>query len=116
MHLKGSSSHEEARPAKLFLLAVVAQDVADILTKEAFNALTKLLHAIDVPLVHLPHDTSPWLERRDLPIDAEVPGNVSHQILDHWESLHGKDSDGLIKWKRVHACFAREPRPAIDLG
>ena len=116
MHLKRSGAYEEPWAAKLLLLAVVTQDVADILAKEALNALAKLLYAIHIPLVHLPLDARARLEGRNLPIDFEVPGDVGDQILDHREGLHGEDGDGLIERKSVHACFASEPRPAIHLG
>src|ERR1700733_2131728 len=116
MHLKRSGAYEEPRAAKLLLLAVVAQDEADILAEEALNALAKLLYAIYVPLVHLPNGVRARLERRDLLIDSEIPGHVGDQVLYHRESLHRKDSDGLIERKSVHARLAGEPRPAVDLG
>src|SRR5260370_13384383 len=116
MHLKRSRTDEEARSAKLLLFAVLAQNVADILAEKALNALAKFLHAVHIALVHLPLDAGTRLERRDLLIHSEIPGDVSHQILDDRECFHGKDGDGLIKWKRVHACLASEPRTAIDLG
>src|SRR5271154_606291 len=99
MHLKRSDAYEEPRATKLLLLVVVTQDVANILAKETFNALAKFLHAIHVPLVHLPLDARPRLERRDLLIDSEVPGDVSNQILDHRKCLHREDGDGLIQRK-----------------
>src|SRR5580704_16922518 len=116
MHLQRSGAYEEPRPTKLLFLVVVTQDVADILAKEALNAFAKLLHAIHVPLVHLPLDTRARLEWRNLLIDSEVPGDISHQILDHREGLHRKDGDGLIKRKSVHARLAGEPWSAINLG
>jgi hypothetical protein len=116
MHFERSRTHEEPRSPKLLLLTVLAQNVADILAKEALDALAKFLNAIHIALVHLPRDAGPWLKRGNLLIDFEIPGDISDQILNHRESLHGKDGDGLIKRERVHARFACEPRPAIDLG
>ena len=95
MHLERGRADEEARSAKLFLLVVIAQDVADILAEEALDALAELLHAIDVALVHLPLDAGARLEGRDLLIHFEIPGDVGHQILDDRKCLHGKDGDGL---------------------
>src|SRR5271168_118330 len=116
MHLKRSRTYEEPRATKLLLLAVVSQDVADILAEEALDALAKFLYAIYVPLVHLPLDARARLEGRDLPIDFEIPGNVRDQVLDHRERFHGEDGDWLIKRESVHARFASEPRTAIDLS
>src|SRR5260370_40532552 len=116
MHLKRRGTDEEPRSAKLLLLAVVAQDVADVLAEEAFDALAKFLHAIDVSLVHLPLGVRPRLEGWDFLIDSEIPGDVGDEILDHRERLHGKDGDGLIERERVHARFAGEPRPAVNLS
>jgi hypothetical protein len=90
--------------------------MADILAEKALNTLAKFLHAVHIALVHLPLDAGTRLEGRDLLIHSEVPGDVSHQILDDGECLHWKDGDGLIQWKRVHACLASEPWTAIDLG
>ncbi len=96
MHLQRGGAHEKPWPAKLFLLAVITQDVADVLAKETLNALAKFLYAIHVSLVHLPFDVSSRTKRRNLLIDSEIPGDVSYQILDYREGLHGKDRDGLI--------------------
>src|SRR5271170_6316435 len=108
MHLKRSGAYEESWPTELLLLIVVAQDMADILAEEAFNALAKLLNTIHIPLIHLPLDAGTRTERWDFFIDSEVPGNVSNEIFDHRESFHREDCDGLIQGKRVHACFASE--------
>src|SRR3954462_7420816 len=54
MHLQARHAHEEPRPGKLGFPVVVAQYVAHVLAQEALDALTELLHAVDVPLIHLP--------------------------------------------------------------
>ena len=56
MHFQPRGADEKARAAELFLLIVIAQDVADVLAQEAFDALAEFLHAVDVPLVHFPFD------------------------------------------------------------
>src|ERR1700730_16945913 len=106
MHLKRGDAYEEPRSTKLFLLAVVTQDVADVLAKEALDALTKFLYAVDVRLVHLPLGVRARLKRRNLLIDSEVPGDVGDQVFDHGKGFHGKDGYGLIERERVHARFA----------
>src|SRR5438270_4780796 len=116
MHLKRSCADKETWSSKFLLLAVVAQDVADVLAEEAFDALAKFRYAIDIALVHLPLGVRTRLEGRNFAIDLVVPGDVGDQVLDDREGLHGKNGDGLIERKRIHACFAGEPRPAIDLS
>src|SRR5260370_10365298 len=116
MHVKRSRTDEEARSAKLLLFAVLAQNMADVLAEKALNALAKLLHAVHIPLVHLPFDARLRLEWRDLLIHFKIPRDVSHQILDDGECFHRKDGDGLIQRKGVHARLAGEPRTSIDLG
>jgi hypothetical protein len=95
---------------------MLAQNVADILAEKALDALAKFLYAVDISLVHLPLDAGPRLEGWDLLIDPEIPGDVSHQILDDRERFHRKDGDGLIKRKSVHARFASEPWTTVHFG
>src|SRR6516165_4479628 len=101
MHFKRSGAYEESWAAKLRLFAVIAQDVTNILAEEALDTLAELLDAIDIALVHLPRNTWSWAERRNLFVNREIPGDVSHEILDDGEGLHGEDGDGLIERKRV---------------
>src|SRR5271170_1907926 len=116
MHFKRGSTYKEPRAGKLFLFAMVSQDMADVLAKETLNAFAKFLYAIHIALVHFPLDSGARLERRNFLIYFEVPGDVGDQILDHREGLHGEDGDGFIKRKRVHTGLAGEPWPAIHLG
>src|SRR5580698_1567230 len=116
MHVQRSRTHEEARPTKLFLFVMFAQNVADVLAEKTLDALAKFLYTIHIALIHLPLDAGPRLEWRDLLIHSEVPGDVRHQILDDRECFHGEDRDGLIEGKRVHARLAGEPWTAIHLG
>ncbi len=90
MHFQARNAHEEARPAELLLLVVIAQDVADVLAQEALDALAEFLHAVHVSLVHLPFDAGPGLERRDFLVHFVIPGDVGDQILDQRKSFHGK--------------------------
>jgi hypothetical protein len=57
MHFQAGNPNEETRSAKLILLFMISQDVAHILTKKTFNALAKLLHPINVSLLHFPLNT-----------------------------------------------------------
>src|SRR5947209_7157556 len=96
MHLQRSYSYKEPWTRKLLLLVMVAQHVADVLTKETFNAFAELLHTIDIPLIHLPLDSGVRLKRRDPLVHLVVPRHVRHQVLDHRKRLEGVDRDGLV--------------------
>src|SRR5947207_5548371 len=76
MHFKPRHAHKESRSAELFLLVVIAQHVANVLAQEAFDAFTKLLYAIDLALIHLPFHVWLGCERRNLFVDAVIPGDV----------------------------------------
>src|ERR1700676_1515023 len=54
MHLEPRNAHEKARPAERFLLVMIAQDVANVLAQEAFDAFAEFLHAVHVHLRNLP--------------------------------------------------------------
>ena len=54
MHFQGGGVDQEARADEFVVLVVVAQDVADVLAEEAFDALAEFLHAVDVRLLHAP--------------------------------------------------------------
>src|ERR1700757_4202885 len=96
MHFEAGNTDEETGSAELFLFAVVAKDVADVLAEEALDALVEFLHTVDVALVHLPLDAGPGLERRDLPVHSVVPRDIGDEILDQRKGFHGEDRDGLI--------------------
>src|SRR5580700_1445380 len=54
MHFESGRIHQKSRAYELFVHVMVAQDVADILTEVALNALAKLLHAFDILLGNAP--------------------------------------------------------------
>ena len=64
-------------PDEFVVQPVVTQDVADVLTEEALDALTKLLHAFDVVLVDAPAPVwrirLAWGELLDAFLDLVVP-------------------------------------------
>src|SRR5438552_6552293 len=116
MHFERGDPHEEAGAAELPLLPVVPEDVADVLAEEALDALAELLHAVDVGLRHLPIGAGARRERRDLPVDFVVPGNVRHEVPENRKRLHRRHDDRPVGRQRIHPGFARQPRPAVDLG
>src|SRR6266550_1626000 len=89
--------------------------MADILAKEAFDALTKLLHAINVLLIHFPLSVWTRRKRRDFAVYLVVPGDIGYEVFDHRKRFHRPDSNGLVQRQRVHARLASQTRAAIYL-
>jgi hypothetical protein len=116
MHFEAGDSNEEARPSELFLLVVLAKDVTDVLTEKTFDALAKLLHAVDIELGNFPFDSFARFERRDFPVDTVVPGNVGDKVFDSRKGFHGQDGDGLVLREIIHARFAGQAGMAVDFG
>ena len=116
MHFEAGDADEEARATKSFLGVVLAEDVANVLAQETFDALAKFLDAINIVLGDLPVGAGLGLEGGDFFVDAVVPGDVGDEILDAREGFHWHDSDGLILGEIVHARLAGEARAAVDFG
>src|SRR5713101_2968362 len=114
MHFEAGDSNEEARAGELFLLVVVAKDVAHILAEKAFDAFSKLLDAVDIELGDFPLHPLAGFESRDFAVDTVVPGNVGDKVFDSGKGFHGEDGDGLVLREIVHARFASQARAAID--
>src|SRR2546427_560330 len=115
MHLQRGHAHEETWAAEFFFLLVVAEHMANVLAQEAFNTFAEFLYTIDIRLIHLPFHAFPRLEGWNLLVYFVIPGNVRHQVLDHRESFHGKDGDGLVLRKSIHASLAGEAGGGIHL-
>ena len=77
MHLQCSGIDQETRADEFGVHVMIAQDVADILAEEAFDALAELLHTINVFLLHPPGAIRgiglAWFEFLDLRFDTEIP-------------------------------------------
>jgi hypothetical protein len=54
MHFQRGDVNQESRTDKFVVQLMVAQNMANILAKKAFDTFTKFLHAIDVLLLHSP--------------------------------------------------------------
>src|SRR2546430_9835511 len=113
VHLQTRDAHKKARPRELFLLVVLAQNVANVLAEKTFDALAELLDAVHVSLVDFPFGVRPRLEGGNPLVDAEIPGDVGDQILDERKRLHRQDGDGLVQRQGVHARLASEPRTSV---
>src|ERR1700687_3956576 len=114
MHFEAGDSNEEARASELLFLVVFAKDMADILAEKAFDALAKLLDAVNIELGDFPFHSLAGFEGRDFAVDTIVPGNVGDKVFDPGKGFHGEDGDGLVLREIVHARFAGEARAAVD--
>ena len=54
VHFQRGGVNQEARADEFVVLVMVAQNVADVLAEEAFDALAEFLHAVHVFLLHAP--------------------------------------------------------------
>jgi hypothetical protein len=100
----------------LFLL-VVADHMADVLTKEALDALVELLPAVDVDLSH-PVALGRLLDGGEgghLLGDCEVVRHICDEVAHHGKGPHGRHGD-LAGGKGAHARHAHEAGLPIDLG
>jgi len=116
MHFETGDSNEEARAGEMLLLVVFAKDMAHILAEKAFDALSKLLHAVHIELRDFPFDAGARSESRDFPVDTVVPGNVGDKVFDSGKGFHGEDGDGLVLRELVHARLTSQARAAVDFS
>src|SRR5205823_1437750 len=101
MHFERGHVYEESWTDEFRVLAMIAEDVTDILAKVALNAFAEFLNAIDVLLGHAPGAVGrigrSRFERLDLFLHVKIPGNICHQVLERWKSLHRLNSDRLVE-------------------
>src|ERR1700682_2870053 len=118
MHLERGGVDKVTRAHKLVVLAVVAQDVTDILAKEALDALAKFLYPFDVDLLYAPRTvrrvgrTRP--ELLDGFLDGEVPGDIGNQVPYQRKRVHGFDDHGHIQVQIAEPRHAHEFWRAVD--
>src|SRR5262249_11774392 len=115
MHFERGDPDEEARASELLLLSMVPQDVTNVLAKEAFDALSELLHPVEVRLRHLPLNSRTRPEGRDLLVHSVVPRDIRDEVLDHRKCLQGRDRDWFVQRERIEPRLARQARPSVDL-
>lgn len=116
MHFEAGNADEKARAAESFLGVVLADNVADVLAKEALDAFAEFLDAVDIELGDVPVGVGLGLEGGNFLVDLVIPGNVGDEILDARKRFHGHDGDGLILGEIVHAGLAGEAGAAVDFG
>src|SRR5258708_20730966 len=114
MHFEAGDANEETWAGKLFFLVVFAKNMTNVLTEEAFDTLSKLLHAVDIELRDFPFHSLAGFEGRDFAVDTIVPRNVADKVFDAREGFDGPAGDGLGLREIVHALFAVQPRSPVD--
>jgi len=103
MHFERSDMDQKARTDELVMLAVVAQDMANVLAKEAFDAFPELFDPIDVRLFHSPGAIGcirrPRLERFNFLFNPKIPRHIRDQILDNGKRFDWLDPDRILDWQ-----------------
>src|SRR5882672_10435467 len=116
MHFEACGADEKARTAETLVFAVIAKNVANVLTEKTFNTFAKFLDAVNVALIHLPFNAGLRFEGWDFLVDLVIPRDVGDEILDYRKGSERRDYDGLIERERIHTRFASETRAAVDFG
>src|SRR5438876_485391 len=100
MHFERGDINQISWPNELFMHAMIAQHVTNILAKKTLDALSKFLNAIDILLLHSPG--SIWrirwsrFEFPDLFLYPEIPRYIRDQIFDHRKNLPGRAKN--LRW------------------
>ena len=118
VHVKAGQAHHESGTGEVLLCLAVTQDVAGVLTEEAFDALAELLHSIDILLHHAVLAvgvTLAWGEGSNAFVLFVIPRHVTGQVADHREGFHRLKCDGFSFFEGVHTRHARERGLAVDL-
>src|SRR4051794_33615651 len=112
MHLECGRIDEETGTDKFIMLNMVAQNVTDVLTQEALDALTKLLYPINVLLAHAPSAVrgvrSARLEFLDSLFHLIVPTHIRDEVLDRREGPHRLYGDRLVYRNGIQARHAHQ--------
>src|SRR5438874_1947086 len=85
MHLQRGCVNQKARPDKAIMHLMITQHVADVLTKETFNAFPEFLDSVDILLLHPPGAVRrvrrTRLKRFDFLLYLKIPRHVGDQIF-----------------------------------
>lgn len=118
MHLQSGGINKKSRADEFTMQVMVAEDMADILAKETLDALAKFLDAIHIALVHAPRAVgsirSAGLKRLDFLLNAEIPGNVRHQVLHQRKGFHRFNRNRLFQRQLAQARHAHKFRHPVN--
>ena len=119
MHFQRGHKHQESRTNKGVIFVVIAQHMADILTKKTFDTFPKFLNPIDICLRHPPGPIRrirwPRIKLLDLLLYFEIPRNVSRQIANQRKRFHRLDRDRFFQRQFIQPRHTHQFRPAINL-
>src|SRR6185437_2411321 len=105
MHFERRGVDEKARPDKLIVERMLAQDMAYVLAKITLDALPKLLDPVYVLLRHAPRSIGcvgrPRFKGLNPDFYAIVPRNICDEIFYRREAFHGLYCHWLIERQRV---------------
>src|SRR5438067_1198282 len=120
IHFQSCRIDQEARADKLLVHVMLAQNMADILAKEALDAFAEFLNAVGVLLGHAPSPVRRVGRARskfgDVFFHAVIPRHIGDQISDVGKGLHRLDGYGLFQRKRVQARHAHELGHSVNFS
>ena len=120
IHLQRGGVDEVPRADEFVVQPMVAQDVTDVLAKEALDALPELLNPLGVRLRHPPRAVlgvgRARLERLDPFLDVVVPRDVGDEVADRRECLDRLYRHRLVEIEAAEARHAHQFGVAVDLG
>src|SRR5438093_7247465 len=118
MHLQRSDVDQKPRSNESLVHLVIAQHVADVLAKKAFDAFTEFLHTIDVLLLHPPCAVgrigASRLKWFDFLLYAKVPGDICDQVFQNWKSFHRLYCHRFLQWKLAESSHAHQFWDSVD--
>src|SRR5258706_636265 len=99
MHLERGDMNEKTRADEAVELLVIPQNVADILTEKAFDALSEFLNTVNVRLPHPPCAVGrirrAGFELFDLFFLLEIPRDVGDEVAQRRKCAHWLDGPRL---------------------
>ena len=117
MHFKRGDIDQEPRSNELLVEVMFAQHVAHILAQITFDALAKLLDAVDVFLLHSPRPVRgigrARLKLFDPLFHLVVPGNIGDQVFEVRKCLHRLDGHRLFHRELAEPGHAHQPGHAV---
>jgi hypothetical protein len=120
MHFQGRDIYEVPGTEEFFMKTVFSQYVANVLAKEAFNALSEFLNAVHVALRHTPCTIRRVGRTRPEFLYsffyAIVYRHVGNQVADYREGFHRLQRDWLSFRHIAHARHTHELGQSVDLG
>ena len=120
VHFVLSQSHKVTRSGEIIEQGVVSKDVARVDAEETFDAFAEMLHSVSFHLVEFPIHGFRTADGSDSLGDFVVPTDISNEVLDVGERLHGSDFNGLacrrLSNDITHSGHAHQAWAAVDFS